>query len=118
MAETPDLVQVIADVRGEAAVLRANRASFSPERELEIMDAVAAASEEWNTWLSEGDAAIRAGRSEDWMRARFEQFRRDGHGRMHGRARQYRACAVPRRANTTVAAARGRDAARGLRRAS
>lgn len=110
-----DLAQVIADARGEAAVLRANRASFSPDRVEEILTAVAGASEEWLTWLSEGDAAIRSGRSEAWLRARHPALERDNMARVSGRSRQYRACAVPRRADVITAAAKGRAAARAMR---
>lgn len=112
-----DLSQVLADAREEAAVLRANAAGFSVARVEQLLDDVQSAAEEWLTWLSEGDAVMRSGYSVDWLRGRFEAMRRDGHARMQGRARQYRACAVPRRANTATAAARGRDAARSLKSA-
>jgi hypothetical protein len=113
-----DLSQVLADAREEATVLDANRATFSVARVREILKAVEVASEEWLTWLSETDAAIRSGYSVDWLRARFPGWERDGHARLQSRARQYRAVVIPRRANTAAAAARGREAARSLRRAS
>lgn len=106
------LEQVLADARGEAAVLRANRAGFSVERVEQLLDDIQAGAEEWLTWLSESDAAIRCGYSAGWLRHRFEAWRREGHARLAGQHRQYRACAIPRRANTAQAAARGRDAAR------
>lgn len=112
---TPDLEQVIADVRGEAAVLRKNRAAFSVDRIELLCEQIEAATEEWRVFLSEKDAAIRCGYGDGWLRARFETWRREGHARMVGRARQYRACVVPRRANTVSAAARGRDAAKAVR---
>lgn len=114
---TLDLANVLADVRGEAAVLRANGAGFSVERVEQITADVAAAAEDWLKWLSETDAVARSGYSADWLRGRFEALRRDGHAKMVGRSRQYRACAIPRRANTVSAAARGREAARALKRA-
>ena len=110
-----DLAEVLADLRGEAAVLRKNRATFSVDRVEEFCDRVTAAAEDYLTWLSEKDAAIRSGHSEDWLRGRFEALRRDGHARLAGRARQYRACAIPRRADVINAAARGREAARAVR---
>lgn len=116
MAET--LEQVLADARGEIPLLRKRRLSWDPDAIAEFVDRVAAASEEWLMWLSESDAAIRCGFSESWLRARFETWRRDGHARMVGRNRQYRACAIPRRADIVSAANRGREAARGTRRAS
>jgi hypothetical protein len=109
------LEQVLADARGELPVLERRNGSWSPKDIREFVERVALAAEEWLTWLSEGDAAIRSGYSEVWLRGRFEQLRRDGHARLSGRARQYRACAIPRRANIASAAARGRDAARSLR---
>lgn len=113
---TEALEQVIADARGELPVLEKRNGSWGPKDIREFVDRVALAAEEWMTWLSEGDAAIRAGYSETWVRARFEQLRREGHARLNGRSRQYRQCAIPRRANVQHAAARGRDAARALRK--
>jgi hypothetical protein len=114
MGERVELEQVLADAREEAAVLESNRAAFSVDRVRQLLAAVSESAEEWLTWLSEGDAMIRSGYSADWLRSRFEQWRRDGHARMNGRSRQYRACAIPRRANTVNAAARGRAAAERL----
>lgn len=109
-----DLSQVLADAREEATILAANGAAFSVERVRQLLADVEGAAEEWLTWLSEGDAAIRTGYSLAWLRARFEAWQRDGHARLVGRARQYRACVLPRRANTADAAERGRLAARQL----
>lgn len=110
------LEQVLTDARGELPILEKRNGSWSPKDIREFIDRVTVAAEEWLTWLSEGDAAIRAGYSETWLRGRFEQLRREGHARLNGRARQYRACAIPRRANVTKAAERGRQAARALRK--
>lgn len=107
-----DLAQVLADAREEAAILEANHAAMSVARVRQLLADVGAAAEEWLTWLSEGDAEVRTGYSVAWLRARFDAWQRDGHARLVGRARQYRACVLPRRANTAAAAARGREAAR------
>jgi hypothetical protein len=112
------LEQVLADAREELPILARRNATWSVKDIGEFIDAVALAAEEWLTWLSETDAAIRSGYSETTLRGRFEQLRRDGHARLNGKHRQYRACAVPRRANVVAAAARGRDAARALKAAS
>ena len=115
-----DLSMVLAGWRNDAETLK--RLGASPEivRTLErCAREVAESAEEWLTWLSEGDAAIRAGHSVPWMRARFEQMRREGHARLTGRAtRVYRACAVPHKANTATltAAEQGRRAAQEFRR--
>ena len=69
--------------------------------------------EEWLTWLSEPNAAMRSGFGIKWFRARREVWRRDGHARAVGRGQwEYRAAIVPRRANLVSAAAQGRAAAR------
>lgn len=114
MPET--LEQVIADARGELPVLDRRRGSWSAKDIEEFLARITTAAEEWLAWLSEGDASVRCGYSETWLRARFEIFRRDGHARLVGRARQYRACAIPRRTNIVTAAARGREAARALKK--
>jgi hypothetical protein len=107
-----DLAQVIADAREEAQVLRANGAGMAPDRLHQLLDDVTEAAEEYLTWLTENDASIRSGYSLVWLRSRFPAMQREGHARLNGKARQYRACAVPRRANTAMAAVKGREAAR------
>lgn len=114
-----DLAQVIADWRGDAAVLRRRGDARVAEALERCAEDAAAAAEEWLLWLSEGEAAMRAGHSEEWMRGRFEQMRREGHAKLIRRGvRQYRACAVPRRANVVTASERGRTAARALKKVS
>jgi len=113
-----DLETVLADVRAEADTLDRNDAPFSVDRVREFARDVEKAAEEWLTWLSEGDAAIRAGKSIDWVRARYELLHREGHAKQTGGKRQYRACFIPRRANIDTAAARGREAARAARERS
>lgn len=113
-----DLGQVLADAREEATILEANHAAMSVSRVRQLLADVQASAEEWLTWLSEGDATMRTGYSVHWLRARFDAWARDGHARYAGRARQYRACVLPRRANTATAAARGREAAREARRSA
>lgn len=118
MTEKPDLSQILADAREEAQVLRANGAGFAVDRVETLLGEIAGAAEEWTTWLSEGDAAMRSGYSKVWLRGRFEAWLREGHARLDRRNRQYRACVVPRRANTVTANTRGRNAARLSRKAS
>lgn len=113
-----DLDTIIADAFAESRTLEGNRAAFSVDRVREILGDVREATEEWTTWLSETDAAIRSGYTEATLRGKFENLRRDGHARLVGKNRQYRACAVPRRANVVAAAARGREAARAMAKAS
>jgi hypothetical protein len=112
------LEQVLADAREEAQVLRANRASFSVERVEQLLDAISESAEDFITWLSEGDAAIRRGVTVQTMASYFTAMLRDGNARLSGRQRQYRQSAVPRRANTAAAAARAREAARQEKRSA
>lgn len=112
-----DLDQVLADFRGDAAVLR--RAGHEREAQLreQLADEVAAAAYEWLLWLSETDAVLRSGRSAKWLRGRFADWERDGHARIKGKERQYRACVVPRRSNVNAARQAGIEAARKATRA-
>jgi hypothetical protein len=114
-----DLSQVLADWRGDAAVLRRRGETKQAELLEQCARETQQSAEEWLLWLSEGDAALRAGRTKAWMKARFEQMKREGHARQTGRhTRLYRACAVPRKANILGAAEAGRAAARALRGAA
>lgn len=106
------LEQILADGFAEADVLDRNGASFSVERVRQLLRDIRESAEPYITWLNERDAAIRAGRSEEWMRAQFPAMQRDDNAKLSGRARQYRQCAVPQRAQTAAAAARAREAAR------
>lgn len=112
------LEQVLADARGDAAVLRRHGQAAVAEALERLADAVSVAAEDWLVFLSETDAHLRSGLSEKWLRARFAQWEREGHARMKGGEHQYRACIVPRRARIGAAAERGRQAAAELRKAS
>jgi hypothetical protein len=116
MSDQPrDLETALADLREEAVTLRRARVAMPPDRVEEWADIVERAAEEWLTWLSEGDASMRAGKSTDWVRGRYEQLHRDGHARTVNGKRQYRSCFIPRHANADTAAQRGREAAREAR---
>lgn len=113
MTRARDLAEVIADWRGDAAVLRRRGNAAAAEMLEQCADQAARAAEEWLLWLTEGEATLRSGHAVAWLRARFEDWRRAGHARQTGRhTRIYRACIIPRRVNVVSAAERGRDAAR------
>jgi hypothetical protein len=112
--EARDLETVLADARSDATVHRRLHPATADLIE-KLCDDVARAAEEWLTWLSEGDASTRAGKSTDWVRGKYEQLHREGHARTVNGKRQYRACFIPRRANVDTAAQRGREAAREAR---
>lgn len=107
-----DLDTLLADMRGEAALLR--RAGHGGQATyLEALaDQWAQATEEYRRWLSEEDAMLRSGRSRVWLRAQFPGWARLGHARLAGRRRQYRGIIVPVRAKTLEARDAGRQAGR------
>lgn len=106
------LEQVLADRRGDAAVLR--RSGHVHEADLieRICEDVAEVAHEYVTWLTEGEAQLRSRRSPPWLRARFPEWERAGHARREGRTRLYRMLIVPRRADTAAAREAGRRAGR------
>lgn len=106
------LETVLADAFAEADVLDRNGASFAVERVRAMLNDVREAAEGYITWLSEADAAIRRGVSRQTMASYYPAMERDGNARLNGKERQYRQCAIPRRADTEAAAARARAAAR------
>ncbi|HET8771892.1 MAG TPA: hypothetical protein VFM71_12985 [Gemmatimonadaceae bacterium] len=114
-----DLALVIARWRADEDALRRCGNVVGADLLKRCADEATEAAEEWLTWLSEADAALRSGRSIPWLRARFEGWKREGHARQTGRTtRVYRAAIVPRRANLVQAAEAGRKAARELRGAA
>lgn len=115
MTERLDLETALADMRAESDTLARAHAAPAPERLREWADLVERAAEDWLTFISEGNAAIRAGRTEETIRAKYAALEREGHARTRNGRREYRACMIPRRANIDVAAERGREAARAVR---
>lgn len=114
-----DLADVLSMTRADATVLRRHGDTRVADAIDSLCARVERAAEEWLTWLSETDAALKCGYSTGWLRVRFGAWEREGHARRTPNGeRQYRACIVPRRAQVARAAARGRLAARELRKAS
>lgn len=111
-----DLAQILTDWRGDAAVLRRHGKHELADQLERCADAVTASAAEWLTWLSETDAMLRCDRSREWLRGRFASWERDGHARLVGRQRQYRAAVVPRHHSMTSARHAGAEAARAARR--
>lgn len=109
----PDLALILADLRGDAAVLRRNGHESEATLCERIATDVATAAEEWITFISESDAMLRSGRSKDWHRSRFAEWERDGHARLSGnKQRQYRMAIIPRRYHLSDAREAGAAAAR------
>jgi hypothetical protein len=106
------LEDVLADWRGDAAVLRKQGHDAQAAR-LETMATEAAeAAHPFVTWLSESEAMLQSGRRMPWLRSRYREWEREGHARKGPRGREYRMLIVPRRANVESAAEAGRKAAR------
>lgn len=106
------LEQVLADHRGDAAVLRRKGHARDADLIERICDDVGRAAEEYLRWISEEDAQLRSGWSRERLRAHFAEWERQGHARRDGKKRLYRMLIVPRRANTIAAREAGRRAAR------
>lgn len=109
-----DLETVLADMTSDADALERTGNVKQADYLRASVARLRKAAEEWLTWLSEPEASIRSGFNTAWLRGRFETLRREGHARLAGRSRQYRQCAIPRKANTVSAANKGRAAARAL----
>jgi hypothetical protein len=105
------LEQVLADRRGDAAVLRANGHPHDAELIEKLCAEVAEAAHEFVTRLSEGEAMLRSGRARPWLRARFPEWEAEGNAWRGARGeRTYRMLVIPRRANVERAYEEGRKA--------
>lgn len=116
MPETAEtLEQVIADVRGELPILRRRGSKQVADAIEEVIDRVAAAARDYLTFVSEQDAMMRSDRSQEWLRARYPQWERQGNARRNPhnpRERQYRLLIIPLSAQTEAARADARRRAR------
>lgn len=107
-----ELEDVLADERGQAAVLRHNGHPHDADLIERICARVASASESYTRWLSESEAHTRSGKSPMKLRATFPELESEGLAKRVGRARYYRMCAVPQRRHVETAREAGRRAAR------
>jgi hypothetical protein len=106
------LEEVLADWRGDAAVLRRQGHEAQAALLERLASQAAEAAHEFITWLSEGEAQLRSGRSPAWLRRQFPEWEQAGHAKRVKRARLYRMLIVPRRPNLESAREAGRRAAR------
>ena len=103
-----DLTQALADARGEAAVLRRAGHTEQADYIVELIDKVDALTEDFRTFISEGDARLRSGWSVARLRRHFGQWREEGHAETRGRVRYYRRLIVPTRPDIAAAREAGR----------
>ena len=96
---------VLADFRGEAAVLRHNGHKAQAESMERICDTLAEAMPDYLTWLSESEAVLRSGWRVRRLREAFPGWEAQGMAEKRGRLRYYRQVMIPRRANLEAARA-------------
>jgi hypothetical protein len=102
------LEQVLADERGQAAVLRAKGHPHDAALLEALCDRVADAAEDYIRFISESDARLRSGWSVDRLKGRFPQWEREGHAEKRGRERYYRQLVIPQRVNPSAVRAEAR----------
>ncbi len=98
---------VLADLRGEAAVLRANGHKQQAETLERACERVAEACPDYLRWLSLDEAVIRSGRSPAFLRGRAAEWEALGHARRQGRRWWFRAIVVPVKPLRAIERARG-----------
>lgn len=114
MASTRPLHEVLADWRGEAAVLRRRGSEKVAEVLEQCATDVARSAEEYLLFLEEDEAMLRTGKSKSWLRDRFVGMQADGHAYIKQNRRYYRAMLLPRRAHRDQLVAEGRRLAQGV----
>lgn len=105
------LEEVLADERGQAAVLDHNGHQHDADLIRRVCDRVADSAEEYLRFLEEGDAQLRSARSTEWLRGQYAKWEALGHAKKIGGKRYYRMLVIPQRANLSAAREEGRRAA-------
>lgn len=107
------LEDVLAEFRGQAAVLRHNGHATQAASMEAVCDAVADSMVDYLTLLTEEQAMSRSGRGTEFLRSRFPAWESAGLAFRDGRRRKYRAVIVPTRPNLDAARAEAMRDARG-----
>lgn len=90
------LEDVLADARGEAAVLRSHGHTTQAKSIEGVTDRVADSMRSWLTLLSESEAMLRSGWSSHRLRSRFAEWEAGGFALLDAKGkRRYRECIVP-----------------------
>lgn len=110
-----DLVQVIADARGDLAVLQRHGATVPIERVAQLVEGVAEAAYPFITFIAESEAVVRSDHRVPWFRQRFADWARQGYARYNPHRkgeRQYLLAIVPLRHDVEAVRADARRTAR------
>jgi hypothetical protein len=105
------LDQVIADARGQAAVLRTYGAGDVADALERLCEQVAEAAAPFLEYQNEQEAMLSSGRSQAWLRTRFPEWERRGLARMVRGRREYLKVVVPQDLNLDAVRADARRAA-------
>ena len=108
-----DAIEVLADERGQAAVLRANGHEHDAKIIERVCDRFKEAAHEYLNFMSEPEAMLRTGKSERQLRRLYAELEPRGHAKKIGATRYYREVMLEPRANLSAAREAGRRAAAG-----
>lgn len=90
-------MEVLADYREDAAVLRRNGQEAQAHSLERMAQDVSEAARDYLLFLSEDDAALRSGHTERWLRARYREWAKAGHAKKENGRRWYRSVVIPYR---------------------
>lgn len=109
------LEQVLADARGDAALLRHHGHILQADSMERVCVAVADVMRDYLDWLSEDEARSQSGWGIPRLRSHFAEWEAMGMAKLQGTGRrarrQYRRCIVPQRARELVSYEAGRRSA-------
>lgn len=108
-----DVIDALADERGQAAVLEHNGHEHDARLIRRICDRFAEAAHEYIHFMSEAEAMLRTGDSERQLRRQYARLEPLGHAKKINGMRYYRECMLEPRANLSAAREAGRRAAAG-----
>lgn len=108
-----DPIEVLADERGQAAVLRAKGHEHDAKLIEDLCDRIHAAAFEYFNFMPEAEAMLRTGKTERQIRRLFIELEARGHAKKVDGRRYYRECMLEPRPNLSAAHEAGRRAAAG-----
>lgn len=99
----------LADAMEDATILRRNGHTIQADTIERIVSLVKVAAADYLAWIPEHEAMLRAGRQEDFFRARRKQWEEDGLAECRNRQWYYRRLIVPRRKLDSIVRAEARQ---------